>query len=172
MMLILDTFIRCGQRRKGMKKTGALLFCLLLVGCDQPNDTQLMTETGRQLQRTIDASPARNECENIAKGRERLSHGARKRLEEKGCQFVLRSATETNFAEAAVYRTTMTMVCGSIIGKSFTGSDIRRRFIYSPGERELVIDPMSTNDKTRFEQRKTLAQLQADFERQQLQYCK
>ncbi len=66
----------------------------------------------------------------------------------------------------------MTMVCGIIIGKSFTGSDIRRRFIYSPGERELVIDPMSTNDKTRFEQRKTLAQLQADFERQQLKYCK
>ncbi len=83
-----------------MKKTGALLFCLLLVGCDQPKNTQLMTETGRQLQRTIDASPARNECENIAKRRERLSHGARKRLEEKGCQFVLRSATETNFAIA------------------------------------------------------------------------
>lgn len=155
-----------------MKKTGALLFCLLLVGCDRPNDTQLMTETGRQLQRTIDASPARGECESIAKGREWLSHGARKRLEEKGCQFVLRSATETNFAQAAVYRTSMTMVCGSIVGKSFTGSDIQRRFIYSPEERALVIEPMSANDKTRFEQRKTLAQLQADFDRQQLQYCK
>ncbi|RPD98349.1 hypothetical protein BBB56_15130 [Candidatus Pantoea deserta] len=155
-----------------MKKTGALLFCLLLTGCDQPNDTQLMTETGRQLQRTIDASPARGECEDIAKGRERLSRGTRKKLEEKGCQFVLRSATETNFAEAAVFHSTMTMVCGSITGKSFTGSDIRRRFIYSPEERALVIEPMTPNDKTRFEQRKTLTQLQADFARQQLQYCK
>jgi hypothetical protein len=172
MILILDTFIWRGQRRKGMRRTGALLFCLLLAGCDQPNATQLMTETGRQLQRTIDANPARGECEDIAKGREWLSHSARKRLEEKGCQFVLRSATETNFEQTAVYHTSMTMVCGSIVGKSFTGSEIRRRFIYSPEERELVIEPMSPNDKTRFEQRKTLAQLQADFERQQLQYCK
>ena len=155
-----------------MKKTGALLLCLLLAGCDQPNETQLMTETGRQLQRTIDTSAARGECEDIAKGRERLSHGVRKRLEEKGCQYVLRSATEANFAEAAVYHTSMTMVCGSIVGRSFTGSEIRRRFIYSPEERELVLEPMSPVDKTRFEQRKTVTQLQADFERQQLQYCK
>ena len=155
-----------------MKKTGALLLCLLLAGCDQPNETQLRTEAGRQLQRTIDASPARAECESIAKGREWLSHSTRKRLEEKGCQDILRSATETNFEQTAIYRTSMTMVCGSIIGKSFTGSEIHRRFIYSPEERELVIEPMSASDKTRFEQRKTLAQLQADFDRQQLQYCK
>lgn len=153
-----------------MKRTG-LLLCLLLAGCDQSTDNQLMTETGRQLQRTIDDNPMRIECEKTAKGHEWLSHSLRRRLTEKGCQYVLRSPTDTNFAEAAVYRSTMTMVCGSIVGKSFTGSDIKRQFLYSPGERALVIEPMSPVDKTRFEEHKTLEQLQSDFDRQQRQYC-
>ncbi|MFH8134408.1 hypothetical protein ABU178_09545 [Pantoea osteomyelitidis] len=154
-----------------MRKTGALMLCLLLVGCDRPNDTQLITETGRQLQRTIDTNPMRNACEKIAKGREWLSDKTVHRLEQKGCQHVLRSATETNFTNTQIYRHSMTMVCGAIVGKSFTGEDISRRFIFSPEENALVIEPTSSHDKTRFEDHKTLQQLQSDFERQQAQYC-
>ncbi|MCZ4058548.1 hypothetical protein O3W44_04850 [Pantoea sp. LMR881] len=154
-----------------MKKSGVLLLGLLLVGCEQPNDTQLVTETGRQLQRTIDASPMRNTCENIAKGREWLSRHTISKLEAQGCQYVLRSATETNFTDTAIYHHTTAMVCGGITGKSFTGTDISRRFIFSPDEKALVIEPMAEVDKTRFEGHKTLQQLQADFNRQQQQYC-
>jgi hypothetical protein len=154
-----------------MKFKGALLLSLLLVGCDQPNDTQLKTEAGRELQRAIDTNPMRAVCENIAKGREWLSHGTRRKLEAKGCQEVFRSATETNFSDNAIYRRTMTMVCGGITGKSFTGTNITRRFIYSLDEKALVIEPMTGMDKTRFEGQKTLQQLQADFNRQQQQYC-
>ncbi|MDH1086795.1 hypothetical protein [Pantoea brenneri] len=154
-----------------MKFKGALLLCLLLVGCDKPNDTQLVTETGRELQRTIDTSPMRSTCENIAKGRERLSRNTVRKLEAKGCEQVFRSATETNFIETTISRRTMTMVCGSIQGKSFTGTELTRRFIFSPDEKALVIEPMTEVDKTRFEGHKTLQQLQDDFNRQQQQYC-
>lgn len=155
-----------------MKRKDALLLCLLLAGCDQPTNTQLTIDTGRQLQRAIDTSPARGACEDIAQGRERLSHHRITLLKEKGCQYVFRSSTETNLTDTAVYHSSMTMVCGGIIGKNFIGEDIQRRYLYSPNERALVIEPMSPNDKTRFEDRKTLAQLHADFERQRQQYCK
>ena len=154
-----------------MKFKGALLLCLLLVGCDKPNDTQLVTETGRELQRTMDTSPMRSTCENIAKGREWLSRNTVRTLEAKGCEQVFRSATETNFIETTISRRTMTMVCGSIQGKSFTGTELTRRFIFSPDEKALVIEPMTEVDKTRFEGHKTLQQLQDDFNRQQQQYC-
>ncbi|MBE5251528.1 MAG: hypothetical protein QRY16_16560 [Enterobacterales bacterium endosymbiont of Blomia tropicalis] len=154
-----------------MKRSGALLLCLLLVGCDQPNDSQLVTETGRQLQRTIDTSPMRAICENIAKGREWLSRKTIRQLQAKGCQDVLRSATETNFTDTTITHRSMTMVCGGITGKSFTGTDIVRRFIFSPDEKALVIQPMTEVDKTRFEGHKTLQQLKDDFHRQQQQYC-
>ncbi|WP_243078054.1 hypothetical protein [Pantoea sp. MQR6] len=155
-----------------MKLSGALLLCLLLVGCDQPNDTQLVTETGRQLQRTIDTNPMRGVCENIAKGREWLSKNTMRKLEAKGCQDVLRSATETNFTDTTITHRAMTMVCGGIEGKSFTGTAIIRRFIFSPDEKALVIQPMAEVDKTRFEGHKTLQQLQDEFSRQQQQYCR
>ncbi|KHE03451.1 hypothetical protein C7434_0990 [Pantoea sp. PNA 14-12] len=154
-----------------MKWKGAWLLCLLLAGCDKPNDTQLITETGRELQRTIDTSSARLRCEEIAKGRERLSRDVRQKLEAQHCQNVLRSATETNFTDTTIYRHNTTMICGGILGKSFTGSMIYRRFIYSPDEKALVIEPVSEADKTRFEGQKTVQQLQDDFNRQHQQYC-
>ncbi|MEG3130109.1 hypothetical protein SC171_18020 [Pantoea cypripedii] len=154
-----------------MKTCGIMLLCVLLVGCDQPNDTQLRLDASRQLQRTIDVNPLRASCEHIARGREWLTQRTLEKLEAKGCQNVLRSATETNFIHAEVYRHTMTVVCGAIDGKSFTGTDLPRRFIYSPEEKALVLEPMSEQDKTRFEGRKTLQQLQDDFNRQQQQYC-
>ncbi|MXP48930.1 hypothetical protein FD733_04315 [Pantoea sp. Eser] len=149
-----------------MKFKGALL----LVGCDKPNDTQLVMETGRELQRTIDTSPMRSTCENIARGREWLSRNTVRKLEAKGCEQVFRSSTETNFIETTIFRRTMTMVYGSIQGKSFTGTELTRRFIFSPDEKVLLIEPMTEVDKNRFEGHKTLQQLQDDFNRQQ-QYC-
>ena len=154
-----------------MKFKGALLLCLLLVGCDKPNDTQLVTETGRELQRTIDTNPMHITCEKIAKGREWLSRNMVRKLEAQGCDQVFRSATETNFTDSTIYRRTMTMVCGGIHGQSFSGTELTRRFIFSPDEKVLVIEPMTEMDKTRFEGHKTLQQLQDDFNRQQQQYC-
>jgi len=63
------------------------------------------------------------------------------------------------------------MICGGITGKSFTGTFISRRFIFSPDEKALVIEPVSEADKTRFEGQKTVQQLQDDFNRQHQQYC-
>lgn len=154
-----------------MKKMGALILCLLLTGCDRPDDTQLITETGHQLQRTIDTNPMRNTCENIARGRQRLSEKTVQRLEAQGCQHVLRSSTETSFTSTRIYQHTMTMICGEIKGKSFTGEEIVRRFIFSPGEKALLLEPVSTHDKSRFQDLKTLQQIHNDFERQQVQYC-
>jgi hypothetical protein len=148
-----------------------MLLCLVLVGCDQPNDTQLRLDASRQLQRTIDTNPLRNSCEDIARGREWLTKRTIERLEAKGCANVLRSATETNFTNTETYRHAMTVVCGGIQGKSFTGSTLNRRFIYSSEEKALVIEPMSDQDKTRFEGQKSLQQLQDDFNRQMTQYC-
>ncbi|NIF20050.1 hypothetical protein [Candidatus Pantoea multigeneris] len=154
-----------------MKTASLVVMCLLLSACNKTNETQLMTETGRQLQRAIDTSPARAQCEAIAKGREWISLNVRRHLEKQGCAEVFRSSTETNFTQSSIYHTSMTMVCGSISGGSFTGETLSRRFIYSPEENALVIEPTSTADKTRFEKLKTVAQLQADFERQYQQYC-
>lgn len=154
-----------------MKTRAVMLLCLLLAGCDQPNDTQLRLDASRQLQRTIDTNPLRNVCENIARGREWLTQRTIDQLEAKGCQNVLRSATETNFTHSETYRHAMTVVCGGIQGKSFTGTTLNRRFIYSSEEKALVIEPMSDQDKTRFEGQKTLQQLQDDFNRQTSQYC-
>lgn len=64
------------------------------------------------------------------------------------------------------------MVCGAIIGRGFTGKTLHRQFIYSPEEDELVLEPTSQDDKTRFEGKKTLQQLQDDFQRQHDLYCK
>ncbi|MGK3137832.1 hypothetical protein ACCX84_18825 [Pantoea trifolii] len=154
-----------------MKARGMMLLCLSLVGCDQPNDTQLRLDASRQLQRTIDTNPLRVECEKIARGREWLTQHTLHRLEAKGCENVLRSATETNFTHSETYRHAMTVVCGGIQGKSFTGTTLYRRFIYSSEEKALVIEPMSDQDKTRFEGQKSLQQLQDDFNRQTTQYC-
>ncbi|MCQ8227557.1 MULTISPECIES: hypothetical protein [Pantoea] len=154
-----------------MKARGMMLLCLLLVGCDQPNDTQLRLDASRQLQWTIDTNPLRADCENIARGREWLTQRTLKQLETRGCQNVLRSASETNFITTAIYRHSMTIVCGSIRGKSFTGTELNRRFVYSSEEKALVIEPMSDQDKTRFEGQKSLQQLQDDFNRQTTQYC-
>ncbi|PIF22343.1 hypothetical protein [Candidatus Pantoea floridensis] len=154
-----------------MKTRGMMLLCLLLVGCDQPNDTQLRLDASRQLQRTIDTNPLRSSCENIARGREWLTQHTVERLKAQGCENVFRSATETNFVRSETYRHAMTVVCGAIEGKSFTGSTLNRRFIYSSEERALVIEPMSEQDKTRFEGQKSLQQLQDDFNRQISQYC-
>ncbi|ADU69007.1 hypothetical protein [Pantoea sp. At-9b] len=154
-----------------MKTCGIMLLCALLVGCDQPNDTQLRLDASRQLQREIDRNPLRASCEGIARGREWLTQHTLQKLEAKGCQNVLRSATETDFTHAETFHHTLTMVCGGIEGKSFTGTELTRRFIYSPEEKALVIEPMSEQDKTRFEGRKTLQQLQDDFNRQLQQYC-
>lgn len=154
-----------------MKWKGAWLLCLLLAGCDKPNDTQLVTETGRELQRTIDTNPARIRCEHIAKGRERLSRDVVQKLEASHCQNVLRSATETNFTDTTIYHHNTVTICGGITGKSFTGTFISRRFIFSPDEKALVIEPVSEADKTRFEGQKTVQQLQDDFNRQHQQYC-
>lgn len=154
-----------------MKTRGMMLLCLVLVGCDQPNDTQLRLDASRQLQRTIDTNPLRNSCEHIARGREWLTQRTIERLKAKGCQNVLRSATETNFTHSEIYRRAITVVCGGIQGKSFTGSALNRRFIYSSEEKALVIEPMSDQDKTRFEGQKSLQQLQDDFNRQMTQYC-
>ncbi|EJL82402.1 hypothetical protein [Pantoea sp. GM01] len=154
-----------------MKTRGMILLCLLLVGCDQPNDTQLRLEAGRQLQWTVDTNPLRASCEDIARGREWLTHRTLQRLEAKGCQNVLRSASETNFINTAIYRHGITVVCGGISGKSFTGTLLNRRFIYSSEEKALVLEPKFDQDKTRFEGQKSLQQLQEDFERQTTQYC-
>ncbi|WP_130834946.1 hypothetical protein [[Erwinia] mediterraneensis] len=154
-----------------MKKTGALILCLLLAGCDRPDETQLITETGHQLQRTIDMNPQRGVCEQIARGRERLSKKTVQQLEAQECQHVLRSSTETSFTRTRIYQHSMTMVCGEIKGKNFTGEEITRRFIFSPGEKALVIEPVSAQDKSRFQDLKTLQQIHNDFERQQAQYC-
>jgi hypothetical protein len=154
-----------------MKARGILLLCFLLAGCDQPNDTQLRLDASRQLQRTIDTNPLRASCENIARGREWLTQHTVEQLEAKGCQNVLRSATETNFTHTETFRRTLTTVCGGIQGKSFTGTTLNRRFIYSSEEKALVIEPMTDQDKTRFEGQKTLQQLQDDFNRQMTQYC-
>lgn len=154
-----------------MKTSGIMLLCALLVGCDQPNDTQLRLDASRQLQRVIDLNPLRASCEHIARGREWLTQRTLEKLEKKGCQNVLRSANETEFTHAEIFHHTLTMVCGGIEGKSFTGTELARRFIYSSEEKALVIEPMSEQDRTRFEERKTLQQLQDDFNRQQQQYC-
>lgn len=154
-----------------MKTSGIMLLCALLVGCDQPNDTQLRLDASRQLQWVIDRNPLRASCEEIARGREWLTQRTVQKLEEKGCQNVLRSATETDFIHAETFHHNLTMVCGAIEGKSFIGTKLTRRFIYSPEEKALVIEPMSEQDKTRFEGRKTLQQLQDDFNHQQQQYC-
>lgn len=145
---------------------------MLLAGCDGKSDSQLVTEAGKQLQYTIDSNPARGKCENIAKGRERLTSSVLKTLVAQQCDSVLRSGTETNFTDATVFHSNMIMVCGSIIGRGFTGKQLHRQFIYSPEEDELVIEPTSTDDKTRFEDHKTLQQLQDDFVRQRELYCK
>jgi hypothetical protein len=154
-----------------MKARGILLLCFLLAGCDQPNDTQLRLDASRQLQRTIDTNPLRASCENIARGREWLTQRTVDQLEARGCQNVLRSATETNFTHTEMFRRALTTVCGGIQGKSFTGTTLNRRFIYSSEEKALVIEPMTDQDKTRFEGQKTLQQLQDDFNRQMTQYC-
>ncbi|AIR86467.1 hypothetical protein VH86_22735 [Pantoea sp. BL1] len=154
-----------------MKTRGILLLCVLLAGCDQPNETQLRLDTSRQLQRTIDTNPLRASCEDIARGREWLTPHTLERLQAQGCQNVLRSATETNFLHTEFFHRSLTTVCGSIRGKSFTGTFLDRRFIYSYEERYLVIEPMTEQDKTRFEGHKTLQQLQDDFNRQTTQYC-
>lgn len=154
-----------------MKTRGILLLCLMLAGCDHPNDTQLRLDASRQLQRTIDTNPLRASCENIARGREWLTKRTLEQLEKQGCQNVLRSATETNFTHTETFRRTLTMVCGAIQGKSFTGTTLNRRFIYSSDEKALVVEPMTEQDKTRFEGHKTLQQLQDDFNRQMTQYC-
>ena len=161
------------QNRSGaaMKTRGIILLCLVLAGCDQPNDTQVRLEAGRQLQWSIDTNPLRASCEDIAHGREWLTQRTLHRLEQQGCQYVLRSANETNFLNTAIYHRTMPIVCGSIRGKSFTGSTISRRFIYSFDEKALVTEPLFEQDKTRFESQKSLQQLQEDFNRQVEQYC-
>lgn len=156
-----------------MKKTMCwLATVLLLAGCEGKSDTQLVIDAGKQLQYTIDSNPARNKCETIAKGRERLTSGVIKSLQAQGCDAVLRSGTETNFTDATVFRHSMVMVCGAIIGRGFTGKTLHRQFIYSPEEDELVLEPTSQDDKTRFEGKKTLQQLQDDFQRQHDLYCK
>jgi hypothetical protein len=167
-MMLIQERNRSGA---GMKTRGILLLCLALVGCDRPNDTQLRLEASRQLQRDIDTNPLRASCENIARGREWLTQHTLQRLQAKGCQNVLRSATETNFTHTEIRRHSITVVCGGIQGTSFTGSTLARRFIYSSDEKALVIEPMSEQDKTRFEGQKTLQQLHDDFDRQFTQYC-
>lgn len=154
-----------------MKTRGIVLLCLALAGCDQPNNTQLRLEASRQLQRTIDTNPLRASCENIARGREWLTPHTLQRLQASGCQNVFRSATEANFTNTAVYHRSITVVCGGIKGSSFTGSTLTRRFIYSSDEKALVLQPMTEQDKTRFEGQKSLQQLQDEFARQQAQYC-
>lgn len=155
-----------------MKTRGiVLLGLLLLAGCDRPNDTQLRLEASRQLQRVIDSNPLRASCEKVARGREWLTQRTLEQLRAQGCQNVLRSATETDFTHTETFHHTMTVVCGGISGKSFTGDTLNRRFIYSSEEKALVIEPMTEQDKTRFEGQKSLAQLQEDFNRQDAQYC-
>ena len=154
-----------------MKTRAILLLCLALVGCEQPNDTQLRLEAGRQLQRAIDTNPLRASCEKIAHGREWLTQHTLHRLETQGCQNVLRSASETNFLNTAIYHHAMPIVCGSVRGRSFTGLTISRRFIYSFDEKALVTEPLFEQDKTRFEGQRSLQQLRDDFNRQVAQYC-
>ncbi|QDY41808.1 hypothetical protein [Candidatus Pantoea soli] len=154
-----------------MKTRGMLLLCLLLAGCDQPNDNQLRLDASRQLQRTIDTSALRASCESIARGREWLTQRTLHQLQQQGCQNVLRSATETNFTHTETYHHNITVVCGGIQGKSFTSTLLTRRFIYSSDEKALVIEPMTDQDKTRFEGQKSLQQLQDEFNHQYAQYC-
>lgn len=155
-----------------MKSLGIVLLALLLAGCDRPRDTQLRLDASRQLQRNIDTSPLRASCEHIARGREWLTQHSVQQLEKHHCQNVLRSASETNFLNTAIYTQTIPVVCGSIQGRSFTGTTLTRRFIYSYDEKALVIRPESDQDKSRFEDRKTLAQLQTDFQNQWAKYCR
>jgi len=154
-----------------MKSLGIVLLALLLAGCDRPKDTQLRLEASRQLQRDIDTSPLRENCEHIARGREWLTSHTLQRLEKNHCQNVLRSASEADLVQAAIHTTTIPVVCGAIQGRSFTGGLLTRRFIYSYDEKALLIRPESEQDKSRFEDRKTLQQLQENFERQWAKYC-